>query len=279
MRRMITNKQVVDVVNKGIEEGEIETGGLTPEQEEKLDNALALPEEAPASQQLVGVNTSNEQNSLGVGDGLTVASNELLLAQEQKILVFDVSSASTSSVTVALTEAQKTFITTYNPLIKVNFTDISVLYNRFLTTDRYFGFVANPTTRNVSTLLDDTGNKVKVQDFYLYSGVLGIDSIVFSKEVKYVLSGKPCYIVPTAETGIAGVNSGSTITNDNAKKVIQSSGCLKINARMAYPMYRNTSSKISYYFNTISNLGNLVQTVYEINENTWVITFVTKTIQ
>jgi hypothetical protein len=276
---MITNKQVVDVVNKAIDDGEIEAGGLTPEQEEKLDNALVLPEEAPASQQLVGVNTSNEQNSLGVGDGLTVASNELLLAQEQKILVFDVSSASTSSVTVALTEAQKTFITTYNPLIKVNFTDISVLYNRFLTANHYFGFVANPTTRNISTFLDDSGNKVKVQDFYLYSGALGIDSIVFSKEVKYVLSGKPSYIVPTAETGIAGVNSGSTITNDNVKKVIQSSGCLKINARMAYPMYRNTSNKISYYFNTISNLGNLVQTVYEINENTWVITFVTKTIQ
>lgn len=28
MRRMITNKQVVDVVNKAIEEGEIQAGGL-----------------------------------------------------------------------------------------------------------------------------------------------------------------------------------------------------------------------------------------------------------
>lgn len=52
-------------------------GGLTPEQEEKLDNSLQLPSSAPAAQQLVGINTSGEQNALGIGDGLVVDSNVL----------------------------------------------------------------------------------------------------------------------------------------------------------------------------------------------------------
>ena len=93
MRRMITNKQVVDVVNKAIDDGEIEVGGLPEiesgdagkvlkvnEQEDGVewgeaggaDNALVLPEVAPASQQLVGVNTSGEQNALGIGGGLNI---------------------------------------------------------------------------------------------------------------------------------------------------------------------------------------------------------------
>ena len=92
MRRMLTNKNVVDVVNKAIDDGEIQVGGLPEiesgdagkvlkvnEQEDGVewgeggtDNALVLPTEAPASQQLVGINTSNEQNSLGIGDGLEI---------------------------------------------------------------------------------------------------------------------------------------------------------------------------------------------------------------
>lgn len=41
------------------------------------DNSLKLPASAPASQQLVGVNTSGAQNALGIGSGLVVDSNVL----------------------------------------------------------------------------------------------------------------------------------------------------------------------------------------------------------
>ena len=44
--------------------------GLSPEDQAKLDNSLQLPARAPASQVIVGVNTSKEQNALGIGDGL-----------------------------------------------------------------------------------------------------------------------------------------------------------------------------------------------------------------
>lgn len=88
MRRMYSDGQVVKVVNKAIEEGEIQAGGLTPEQKEKIDNALQLPESAPAAQQLVGINTSGEQNALGLGEGLIVDNGELK-ATNDKILTVD----------------------------------------------------------------------------------------------------------------------------------------------------------------------------------------------
>lgn len=60
------------IVNAGETGVEWATVGLSPEDQEKLDNSLQLPESAPAAQQLVGINTSGEQNALGIGDYLTV---------------------------------------------------------------------------------------------------------------------------------------------------------------------------------------------------------------
>lgn len=42
-----------------------------------IGNKLALPESAPASQILVGVNTSKEQNAINIGDGLVISSGDL----------------------------------------------------------------------------------------------------------------------------------------------------------------------------------------------------------
>lgn len=42
------------------------------------DNVLVLPEEAPAAQQLVGINTSNEQNALNIGKGLVKQDDKLM---------------------------------------------------------------------------------------------------------------------------------------------------------------------------------------------------------
>lgn len=111
---MLTNKNVVDVVNKAIDDGEIQVGGLPEiesgdagkvlkvnEQEDGVewgeggtDNALVLPTEAPASQQLVGINTSNEQNSLGIGDGLEIDNGVL----KSKVKIFDFNNADTLSI-------------------------------------------------------------------------------------------------------------------------------------------------------------------------------------
>ena len=131
MRRMITNKQVVDVVNKAIDDGEIEVGGLPEieagdagkvlkvnEQEDGVewgeggaDNALVLPEEAPAAQQLVGINTSNEQNSLGIGDGLEVANDTLKTSL--KTLILDANNVGLN-VYFNITAEQKTKITNFD---------------------------------------------------------------------------------------------------------------------------------------------------------------------
>lgn len=117
MRRMYSDGQVVRVVNKAIDDGEIvieagglpgiesgdagkalivnadETGvewatvGLRPKDKEKLDNSLQLPKSTPAAQQLVGINTSGEQNALGLGDGLSIDNNTLKVGEP--VLVID----------------------------------------------------------------------------------------------------------------------------------------------------------------------------------------------
>ena len=123
MRRMITNKQVVEVVNKAIDDGEIEVGGLPEieegdagkvlkvnEQEDGVewgeaggaDHALVLPEVAPASQQLVGINTSNEQNSLGIGNGLKVESGNIVADPDIKTITLYFGSNTTLVVSEAI---------------------------------------------------------------------------------------------------------------------------------------------------------------------------------
>lgn len=120
MRRMYSDGQVVKVVNKAIDNGEIviEAGGL-PEIESgdagkalvvnqaedgaewaevgAPDNVLVLPESAPAEQQLVGINTSGEQNALTVGEGLEITSNAL--TNKVKILEVDFNGANTVDIT------------------------------------------------------------------------------------------------------------------------------------------------------------------------------------
>lgn len=139
MRKMYSEKQLVGVVNKAIDDGEIEVGGL-PEiasgdagkvltvnsgetgvewaesagglptiesgdagkllavnagetgAEWVSDNSLQLPASAPASQQLVGINTSGEQNALSIGAGLSIENNSL----KTNVLEIDWQSSTTS---------------------------------------------------------------------------------------------------------------------------------------------------------------------------------------
>lgn len=166
MRRMLTNKNVVDVVNKAIDDGEIQAGGLPeiqegdagkvltvnagetgaewaeagsvlPEIQEgdagKLlavnsgetgaewveDNSLKLPGTAPVSQKLVGINTSNEQNSLGIGDGLEIASDNITLKRYALADAGTISFNSTTSCSAnTTTRISGTFTgTTGHPII------------------------------------------------------------------------------------------------------------------------------------------------------------------
>lgn len=115
MRRMNSKNGIIDIVNEGIESGQIEVGGGLPEIEAGdagkvlmvnededgvewgeaggADNALVLPEVAPASQQLVGINTSGEQNALGIGDGLVIEDGNV------KVLAYEIDFKGKSSLT------------------------------------------------------------------------------------------------------------------------------------------------------------------------------------
>ena len=107
MRKMYSDKQIADksvlAVKKAINDGEIDVGGvplieagdagkaLIVNQAETgaewaevsaPDNVLVLPESAPAAQQLVGINTSGEQNAISIGSGLEIVNNSLTAASE-----------------------------------------------------------------------------------------------------------------------------------------------------------------------------------------------------
>lgn len=113
MRKMFSQKQIEKIAEeyagglpdiksgdagKALVVNQAETGatwsqiGLSPEDQEKLDNSLQLPESAPAAQQLVGINTSGEQNALTIGDGLELNNNVLSAPIEIITLNFNHSS-------------------------------------------------------------------------------------------------------------------------------------------------------------------------------------------
>ena len=50
---------------------------LTDEFDNKVDKALVIPENAPATESLVAIDTTNAQSLLTVGNGLTVTNNTL----------------------------------------------------------------------------------------------------------------------------------------------------------------------------------------------------------
>lgn len=127
MRRMYSDGQVVKVVNKAIDDGEIQAGGLTPEQEEKLDNSLQLPESAPAAQQLVGINTSKEQNALTISDGLVVDNGALKVVNDKR-LILDFSK--NQQVTLDAETAQKLRANYYEEVIcrNVRFNDVCLQF-------------------------------------------------------------------------------------------------------------------------------------------------------
>ena len=50
---------------------------LTDEVNNKLDKALVIPENAPATKSLVAIDTTNDQLLLTVGNGLAVTNNTL----------------------------------------------------------------------------------------------------------------------------------------------------------------------------------------------------------
>lgn len=87
--------------------------GLSPEDQEKLDNSLQLPESAPAAQQLVGINTSGEQNALTVGEGLSIDNGTIKAGEAYLTINFNNSTIVTDEATKAILTAG-----TYN-LVKI----------------------------------------------------------------------------------------------------------------------------------------------------------------
>lgn len=182
MRRMITNKQVVDVVNKAIDDGEIEVGGLPEieegdagkvlkvnEQEDGVewgeaggaDNALVLPEEAPASQQLVGINISNEQNSLGLGDGLEIANGEL----NSKLKILYVNFNNSTTLTVSSDVSTKVGNAYYDFIIAQYKAATAVLS---YAVNAYFGSLLQTGTQGSETRMGISG-KVPVSQLKIVS--------------------------------------------------------------------------------------------------------------
>lgn len=192
MRRMYSDGQVVKVVNKAIDDGkivieagglpEIEAGdagkalvvnqaedgaewatvGLSPEDQEKLDNSLQLPESAPAAQQLVGINTSGEQNAIGIGDGLEITSNTL--TNKVKILEVDFNGANTVDITEDL--YQKVITGYYEIIIcrnhkKSSLKNPAICYNVPLMSSNQSSAPTNAVYRSYGDVVLATGSWVR----------------------------------------------------------------------------------------------------------------------
>lgn len=322
MRRMITNKQVVDVVNKAIEEGEIQAGGypeiqegdagkvLTvnagetgvewaevdalPEIQEgdagKLlavnsgetgaewveDNNLKLPESAPATQQLVGINTSGAQNALGVGDGLTVDNGVL---KQNEIYDLTASFAYSGSGTISLTTDEANYLKTNHPIIRVTFSGgEKVLFTfSYAGTNHYFTGTFYPNQTSGLGFLYKSSGTIQAPVIYKMQFEISGNLATYSKTSCTLLSesnGMLC--IWQSALALSNVNSGDTITASNYKTLLQAGCAMRINGYMAYPTFID-SANIQYMSVKLDSTG-FIYTIYDINRSTWVITFNTKTL-
>ncbi|MBO7715622.1 MAG: hypothetical protein J6S85_18815 [Methanobrevibacter sp.] len=309
MRRMITNKQVVEVVNKAIDDGEIEVGGLPEiesgdagkvlkvnEQEDGVewgeaggaDNALVLPEEAPASQQLVGVNTSNEQNSLGIGDGLVVENNVL----KEKICILNAPfSYASASGSITLTAEQKAFINAYRPTIKIIFSDyyeVLLTYNAggstggISGTSTYTGVMDGYASGEFAVFLTYSGQKISYSSYKLCTLNVQPNSnadlvATYSANNGRIITDSPSTLAVSVSS--VSISSGDTITSTGLKNLIRNGAIINLNDKICYPINRSsTSPYVSQYFSIGLNGTSIEVTHYNIQESNWVITFTTKTL-
>ena len=100
-----------------------------------IDNSLKLPSSAPAAQEIVGINTSGEQNALGIGDGLIIADNKL---SAPAILVLDFNGSATLNISDALKDAL--YSNTYKFIYVINGKDN---YNSTSCNDLLYGHTYN----------------------------------------------------------------------------------------------------------------------------------------
>ena len=147
MRQMLTEKEVKEVVIKGIESGEI-VAGLNPEQEAKLNNSLQLPAEAPASQVLVGVNSSKEQNSMSIGEGLSI--NNGVIENDVKKLVIDFGTE-TGIIRTVSSDVYNKILNKYYDIITIkNFTsqnfNLNFIQSQSLVNNNYISFIEAKAT-------------------------------------------------------------------------------------------------------------------------------------
>lgn len=145
MKRMWSEKQIENIAKEsagGLPEIEVGDAGkalVVNEAETGVewaevgapDNVLVLPESAPAAQQLVGVNTSNEQNALGIGNGLEVASSNIELVNKELVLDFN------SLASLTLSDDQVTDITAekYYKIKIINYGSSNYVYE-FLSVNK-----------------------------------------------------------------------------------------------------------------------------------------------
>lgn len=161
-------QDVIDIVNDAIEDGDIDV--------------LTLPESAPAAQQLVGINTSGEQNALGIGDGLVVENSNL----KANVLEIDWQNSSTTYIEISQE--------VYNNITNGVYNEIIIKNERYQNTNLgTVHYIRRNKARNEYSSIGDisstaingagTGN-IKFTYFYLSTG----ESAVLAPNTGYYLS-------------------------------------------------------------------------------------------
>lgn len=173
-------QDVIDIVNDAIGDGDIK--------------AMVLPESAPAAQQLVGVNTSGVQNSLGIGEGLIVEDGKV----KENILVVDFNSAtSVTNVDLAVLINNKT----YDKIRVIKWSNYNYSFDCFKN-QVYFNPSSN-TTGNVNSLGAKSDAQYLLQSFYPIRLSSAAQQIVALGSVSYISeSGIYVYLSANSTSGV-----------------------------------------------------------------------------
>lgn len=245
------------------------------------DNSLKLPESAPAAQQLVGINTSGEQNALNIGAGLLLDGVEI---KNKEVLTITAEFASTaSSGTISISADLAAEIAANLPIIKLVYSDNVCAYLLKIAVSGtnliYQGLLDANTTQGNNLLYGTDGNPISASTYRrIKLEVISTGSLSYSRSTVYMAADTNGSVGLNFGATNISVTSGSTISASNRQKLLTAGVICKINNVYAYPVYID-SSEIRYFSIDRDSSGNFVQTIYVINKSTWVITFYTKTIQ
>lgn len=240
---------------------------------DKGATSLQLPESAPAAQQLVGINTSGEQNALGIGDGLTIASSTLSVKPEIISITVNAELYLHNTMTYTFTESQAEYIRANKPCILLNFNNGSALISYVGEDANNYQFAGYQTYNingggDIGVFCKFSGEKLTYRQVYLHILTISKTSSSYvgtlHKAISSMSFDTPTMIAFGTASSVS-FSDNETLTNSYYITRIQNGCVVHMNGTIAYPIKIGNSNDI--YYISVNTQNNIL--IYKFERTTY----------